>query len=98
MADCTSAMVTVPLESQSPAFVSAVLVAEQLAFVPPLLPIQLQLQGPVPVTAVAVPIVQKLVVGATVNVVPLLLPQAPFTGVLLQIRRGKTMLAVCTVG
>ena len=54
--------------------------ALQLASVPPELPWQLHLQGSVPDTAVAVPVVQKLVVGAVVNVPPLLVPQAPLTG------------------
>ena len=51
----------------------------QLAVVPPLLPVQLQVHGPVPATAVAVPVAQRLVVGATFDVVPLADPQVPFT-------------------
>ena len=51
--------------------------AEQLASVPLFIPVQFQLQGPVPVTAVAVPALQKLVVGAMVNAPPLLEPQLP---------------------
>jgi hypothetical protein len=54
--------------------------AEQLAFVPPLVPLQLQLQGPLPVTVVAVPDEQRSVAGATPRKAPLLLPQTPSTG------------------
>lgn len=53
--------------------------AEHEEVVPPLLPSQLQLQGPVPLTAVAVPVLQKLVAGAVLTVVPLALPQLPLT-------------------
>jgi hypothetical protein len=52
-------------------------VAEQLAVVPPFIPVQLQYQGPVPVTVVAVPVVQRLLVGVAIAGVPLLLPQTP---------------------
>ncbi len=55
--------------------------AEQLAVVPPLDPVQLHVQGPVPLTAVAVPALQRLVVGAVVKVPPLDEPHTPFTGV-----------------
>lgn len=54
--------------------------AEQVAGVPPLLPVHVQPQGPEPVIVDAVPVVQKLTVGVLVNVPPLLLPQAPFEG------------------
>ena len=53
---------------------------EQLAVVPPLKPGHVQFQGPVPVVAVALPVVHILVVGATVNELPLLVPQLPLTG------------------
>ena len=53
--------------------------AEQVAVVPPLLPTQLQLQGPVPVTVVAVPALQSLVVGALVKPAPFEGPHAPVT-------------------
>ena len=55
--------------------------AEHDAIVPPLLPAHVQLHGPEPVTDDAVPALQKLPVGAAVSVWPLLLPQAPLTGV-----------------
>lgn len=48
------------------------MLALQVAVVPPLLPVHVQPQGPVPVMAVAAPVVQKLIVGAVVNVLPLL--------------------------
>jgi hypothetical protein len=44
------------------------LFALQVALVPLLLPSHVQLQRPVPVTADAVPVLQRLVVGAVVNV------------------------------
>ena len=53
--------------------------AEQLAFEPPLVPLQVQLQGPVPETVEAVPLPQRLEVGAEVKSPPLLLPQEAFT-------------------
>ena len=52
--------------------------AEQLAVVPPFDPAQLQVQGPEPVTALAVPVVQRSVVGALVRVVLFAGPQVPF--------------------
>jgi len=54
--------------------------AEQLAVVPPLEPAHDQSQGPVPVTDEAVPVLQRLVVGADSSVAPLNVPQTPFTG------------------
>ena len=53
--------------------------AEQVAVVPPLLPTQLQLQGPVPVTVVAVPALQRLVVGTLARLAPFEESHAPFT-------------------
>lgn len=55
-------------------------VALQSENVPPFVPTHDQIQGPLPVTIVAVPLLHKLVAGATVTVVPLLLPQMPLTG------------------
>ena len=55
--------------------------AEQLAFEPPLLPVQPHDQGPVPDTAVAVPAVQSPLLGAADKRAPLEAPHAPFTGV-----------------
>jgi len=63
------------------------LVPEQLRFeehealVPPLLPLQLQVYGPVPLTAVALPLPHRLVVGALVELPPLAAPHAPSTAV-----------------
>jgi hypothetical protein len=51
------------------------------AFVPPPEPSQYQVHGPVPDTAVAVPALQRLVVGALDTGVPLAEPQTPLTGV-----------------
>ena len=54
--------------------------AAQLALLPPLLPVQFQFQGPLPVTAEAVPAEQKLAVGAAMELKPLELPHVPLTG------------------
>lgn len=59
----------------------AVFEAEQLAVVPPLLPVQDQAHGPVPVTVCAVPVWQRLVVGIVATVVPFAAPQVPLIGV-----------------
>ncbi len=61
--------------------VSVWILAEQLAVVPPFDPVQLHVHGPVPLTAVAVPALQRFVVGAEVNVPPFEVPHTPFTGV-----------------
>ena len=50
-------------------------------FVPPLLPLHVQAQGPVPVTVVEVPAVQRFDVGAAVRAAPLAEPQTPLTAV-----------------
>jgi hypothetical protein len=50
-------------------------------FVPPLLPLHVQAQGPAPVTVVAMPAVQRPAVGAIVTATPFAEPQAPLTGV-----------------
>jgi hypothetical protein len=55
--------------------------AAQLAVVPPLLPVHCQLQGPVPVGAVAVPPLQRAEVGAVFAAAPVADPHTPFTGV-----------------
>ncbi len=54
-------------------------VAEHEAVAPPLLPAQFQLHGPAPLTADAVPTLQRLVVGALVRLAPFEEPHAPFT-------------------
>ena len=53
--------------------------AEQSALVPPLTPEQLHVQGPLPLTAEAVPMPQRFVAGAAVSVWPLAGPQVPLT-------------------
>ena len=69
---------TVPLPPVTVAVIVKVsMFAEQLAVVPPFDPAQLQFQGPLPVTADAVPVVQRLDDGAMVTVVPLAMPQEP---------------------
>ena len=55
--------------------------ASQVVVVPPLLPAQAQFQGPLPVTLVAVPALQRLVVGALVRSAPFEEPHAPLTAV-----------------
>ena len=54
--------------------------AVQAAVVPPLLPLQLQDHGPLPLTVVAVPALQRFVDGALVTVTPLAAPHVPLTG------------------
>ncbi len=54
-----------------------VLSALQETVSPPLLPLQFQLQGPEPETALAVPELHKLAVGAVAKEEPLAEPQAP---------------------
>ena len=48
--------------------------------VPPLLPLQPQVQGPEPETSVAVPVEQRPEVGTEDKLAPLLDPQVPLTG------------------
>jgi hypothetical protein len=55
--------------------------AVQLEVGPPLSPAHDHAQGPVPVTAVLVPVVQSPVVGIEEKVRPFDVPQEPFTGV-----------------
>jgi len=55
----------------------ATMAAEHEALLPPLLPAQLQAQGPVPVMLEAVPMVQRLVEGALVKVAPFADPHWP---------------------
>jgi hypothetical protein len=55
----------------------ATIVAEQVATVPPLLPAQVQFQGPLPLTADAVPALHRFAVGAVLTVPLFALPQAP---------------------
>ena len=53
--------------------------AEHCAVVPPFDPAQLQLHGPEPLTAEAVPALQRLVVGAVEVGAPFAEPQEPLT-------------------
>jgi hypothetical protein len=53
--------------------------APQIAVLPPLLPTQVQVQGPLPVTVVAVPALQRLAVGAVVTPTPAATPHKPYT-------------------
>jgi hypothetical protein len=71
--------------------VVAVLVcAEQLAVVPPSMPAQVQVHGPLPLTALGVPAVHRLV-GVRVRTAPLSLPQTPFTGVAITLKLAITV-------
>ena len=51
-----------------------------MAVVPPFDPVQLHDQGPLPLNEVDDPKLQRLVVGADVNVPPFDVPQVPFMG------------------
>ncbi|SPQ00144.1 hypothetical protein NBG4_180020 [Candidatus Sulfobium mesophilum] len=55
--------------------------AVQLAVDPPFDPVQLQVHGPLPLTPVVAPALQRPVVGAEDNVWPFDDPHAPFTAV-----------------
>lgn len=71
-ADTTGALFALP---QAP---SSIREAEQLASLPPLLPVQVQLKGPVPVTVGIFPVVvQRFMAGTAGNAEPFALPQAP---------------------
>jgi hypothetical protein len=50
------------------------------AVVPPFVPVQDRVQGPVPATALAVPTLQRLVVGRDGNVCPFADPQTQLVG------------------
>jgi hypothetical protein len=76
-ADGTGIPLAVP---QAPFTGVGVKEAEQDAVVPPLLPAQVQLNGPVPVTTDAVPAWHKLAVGALEKLMPFDVPQAPLIG------------------
>ena len=47
---------------------------------PPLLPLQDQFHGPLPLIVLAVPAVHRLELGAALTATPLALPQKPLTG------------------
>ena len=66
---CTVVGLMLPLLPAEGVTVQVCIVAEQFAVEPPPAPVQVQVHGlPVPVTALAVPAVQRLVVGADVKV------------------------------
>ena len=89
MNDVVAALVTVcgvlglmvPLLPAEGVTLQVLLFAWQLAVDPPFDPAQVQIQGPLPVTALAVPALQRLVVGAEAKVPPLDEPHWPLTGV-----------------
>ena len=64
-----------PLEPVVPVEAS---LSEHEAVAPPLPPAQVHDQGPLPLTFVAVPALQRLAVGAALTVPPFALPHAPF--------------------
>jgi hypothetical protein len=68
--------------------------AEQLAFVPPFVPLQIHVHGPLPLTDDADPVLQRLAVGADVRSAPLLLPQDPLVGVELKLYSWTRALSV----
>ena len=70
---------------QVPLTGAGVKLAEHVAVAPPLVPVQVQFQGPVPVTAVGDPVLQKLIVGAVVNVPLSLEPHVPLTAIRLKV-------------
>ena len=53
--------------------------AEQLAFVPPLMPTHVHVHGPVPLTIDALPALHRFVVGTLWKLPPLDDPHVPFT-------------------
>jgi hypothetical protein len=54
--------------------------AEQAALEPPLVPVQLQRNGPTPVTEEALPVAHRFELGVEVDESPFPLPHVPFTG------------------
>src|SRR4051794_398418 len=67
--------------------------AEHCSVAPPLLPPQLQLQGPLPVTPEALPTSQRLVIGAFAAATPLADPQTPLTACLGLKMKSKSMVS-----
>lgn len=66
--------------------------ALQVAVVPPFDPRHDHVHGPVPVTVVGVPVLQRFSVGPDDTVVPFAEPQVPFTG-----RRMMVTVVLCVV-
>ena len=77
---CVLGLMVPPAPVTEPLTFQVLMGAEQVAFVPPFVPAQFQVQGPEPLTALALPAVQRLVVGALVAGVLLAEPHAPSTG------------------
>ena len=76
---CCVAGLMVPLPAAEGVTLQVGRFAEQPSVEPPFAPVQVQLHGlPVPVTALAVPAVQRLVAGAVVKVPLFAEPQTPF--------------------
>ena len=73
------------------------LVAEQLAAAPPLDPLQLHDQGPLPLTVVAVPELHRLVVGAAVKVPPFDAPHTPFIGLAVKVADTVQLVVIALV-
>ena len=63
--------------------------ALQLAVAPPLLPAQLQVHGPLPLTADAMPTEHRLPVGAMLNDCPFTAPQTPGVAVPVVVDNAK---------
>src|SRR5512135_13995 len=70
----------VPLLPAEGVTVQVCMFAEQFAFEPPFDPAQVQVHGPLPLTVLALPALQRLLVGAVVKVPPLDEPHWPLTG------------------
>lgn len=73
------------LESDGYHVVEAVVFAEQLAVAPPLDPMQLHDQRPLPLTALADPALHRFVVGAVVKLLLFADPQAPFIALVVKV-------------
>ncbi len=71
--------------------------AEQLAVVPPFDPVQLHVHGPLPLTAVAVPALQRFVVGAVSNVCPFDVPHTPLIGLAVNVADTEQLLVTAFV-
>jgi hypothetical protein len=75
----TPSLLVMPLDDPDELLGGLASVAWQAAIVPPFEPAQVQLNGPVPLTADAVPVLQRAVVGAGFPVSLLAAPHAPLT-------------------
>jgi hypothetical protein len=75
----------VPPDPAEGVTVQVLILAEQLAVAPPFDPVQLHDHGPLPLTKVDDPALQRLAVGADVNVPPFDAPQVPFMGLVVNV-------------